>query len=423
MITLFAMKNKTFFLAIIMISFLSCKTETKPNNDNIDKSTTYEIDSLGNRYLELNRFSGVILITKDGTTIYNNSFGLADYENKTPFSAETAFKIGKISEVVTANIIGEIVEKGKLKLSDKISKHIPEVHAEFTIDDLLNHQTNLPNIQTIKKQNPELEYSTVEYTNLATQSSVTSKNSDLDYNILGLLLEKISGKSFQLNIENYSKNLGLENTYFQKPEMALAVGYLYHNYQGNGLELQKSPISNSEITFSSNGLKSTANDLSKIIKSNSNHQLEIDGYLENDGFSYSIESNPKTKTVIIVLSNRRHPVATEISNSIESILQNKKYRLPLKRKPYDIDKKLLKEYSGSFSLNESRELQVINENDSLFVMMGQNQIHLIPQSSNQFYMKQMDASIRFLKDSTNTFREVVLLDGFLEGNKIKRTEK
>lgn len=35
----------------------------------------------------------------------------------------------------------------------------------------------------------------------------------------------------------------------------------------------------------------------------------------------------------------------------------------------------------------------------------------------------MDASMRFLRDTNNKVEEVVLLDGFLDGNKIKRTEK
>jgi len=38
-------------------------------------------------------------------------------------------------------------------------------------------------------------------------------------------------------------------------------------------------------------------------------------------------------------------------------------------------------------------------------------------------MEQMDASMRFLRDTNNKVEEVVLLDGFLDGNKIKRTEK
>ena len=417
------MTNKIIYLSISILCFISCKTETKTKSEILEKSKSEKIDRLANRYLELNRFSGVILVTKDDTIIYNNSFGLANYETKTPFTNNTTFKIGEISELVITNMIRQMAKKDKFKLSDKISKYIPEIKSDFTINDLLNHKTNLPSLQSIQEQNPELEYSTIDYANLAIQSSDKSERSDLNYNILGLLIEKISGKNFQENLENYSKEISLENTYFQKTDSSFAVGYLYHNYQGNGLELQKVPVSNSDIIFISNGIKSTANDLAKIINANSTVELEIDGYLENDGFSYSIINNPNTKIAIVVLSNRRHPIAKEISTSIGAIIENKEYNLPLARKQIDIDKNLLKDYSGFYSLNENMNLEVINENDSLFVMMGPNKIHLIPQSENQFYMEQMDASMRFLRDSDNEVKEVVLLDGFLEGNKIKRAEK
>ncbi|CAM4157787.1 serine hydrolase domain-containing protein [Gillisia limnaea] len=417
------MTNKIFYLSILILSCISCKTETKTKSEILEKSKIDKIDSLANRYLELNRFSGVILVTKGDTIIYNHSFGLADYDNDKPFSNKTTFKIGEISELVTANIIREMAKKNKFKLSDEISKYIPEIKSDFTINDLLNHKTNLPSLQIIQEQNPELVYSNIDYANLAIQSSAISEQSDLNYNILGLIIEKVSGKTFQENLETYSKELSLENTYFQKSDTSLAVGYLYHNYQDNGPELQKAPDSNTDITFSSNGLKSTATDLVKIISANSTDKLEIEGYLENDGFSYSIVNNPETKIAIIVLSNRRHPIAKEISTSIDEILENKEYTLPLARKEIDIDTKLLKDYSGIYSLNENMNLEVINKNDSLFVMFGTNKIHLLPQSANQFYMEQTDGSMRFLRDTNNVVNEVVLLDGFLEGNTIKRVEK
>ena len=417
------MMNKTFYLLIILLSIFSCKTNTKLRSEYLQIAKSDKIDSLANRYLDLNRFSGVILVTKGDRTIYNNSFGLADYENDKPFLDNTSFKIGEISELITANIIRKMAKNNELQLSDKVSDHLPKIKGDFTINDLLNHNTNLSSIQTIQEQNPKLEYATIKFANLAAQSSDLARKSDLNYNILGVLIEKISGKSFQDNIENYGYNLGLENTYFQKSDSTLAVGYLFHNYRGKGLELQKAPVSNLNITFSSRGLKSTSSDLAKILMENSADKVDIDGFLENDGFSYSILSDPKTNTAVIVLSNRRHPVAKEISNSVFAILENREFRLPLSRKPVDIDKNLLEDYSGFYSLNENLNLEVLNENDSLFVVMGTNKIHLVPQSSNQFYMEQMDASIRFLRDSASSVNEAILFDGFLDGNRIKRVEK
>jgi CubicO group peptidase (beta-lactamase class C family) len=269
-----------------------------------------------------------------------------------------------------------------------------------------------------------MEYSTLTYAKVAENDSSKNKKSDLNYNLLGLLIEEVSGKSFDENLLDYSNRLSLSDTYFQRTDSTHdAKGYLHYNYRGKGLELRESPTYDLEAAFSSRGIKSSAVDLSKIIHSQVEKNIGVFGYLPSDGFSYSVVNNPKTQIAIIVLSNRRHPVAKEISNSIEAILENKEYSLPLPRKQVDIDINLLKDYSGIYSLNKNINFEVINENDSLYVVMEPNKIHLVPQSSNQFYMEQMDASMRFLRDSANEVSEVMLLDGFLEGNKVKRTGK
>ncbi|AXT20390.1 class A beta-lactamase-related serine hydrolase [Flavobacteriaceae bacterium AU392] len=384
------MITKALYFFIFILSFFSCQTDKKVKY--LEKTKSSKIDSLANRYLQLNRFSGTIVVAKDESIIYNKNFGLADYENNVPFSDETAFKVGEITEIITANIVIKMANHKKLQLADKISKYLPEIKSDLTINDVLS--------QRIKSK---------------THFSNTTKESNLDYNVLGSLIEKISEKSFQENIEDYSNYLGLENTYYTKIDPSIAVGYLYHNYRGNGLELQKSPSIDLENTFNFNGLKSTGSDLIKIIKSNP-IELDIDGYLENDGFSYSVINNLENKTSIVVLSNRRQPVTKEISSSINAILIDEEYRLPLSRKPFDIDKTILKDFSGTYSINENVNIEVLNSNDSLFVLMGPNKIYLVPQSSNQFYMEQMDASMRFLRDSTETTNKIVLLDGFIDSD-------
>src|SRR5690606_4006915 len=136
-----------------------------------------------------------------------------------------------------------------------------------------------------------------EYANLANTPKETSKIGELEYNILGLLIEKVSGKDFQHNIENYALKLGLKNTNYNENGHT-AIGYLYNNYRGNGDELHKSPTYNLDMAFSSYGIKSTATDLLKII--NTEKEINMDGYVENDGFSYSLHNNPTNKPSIII---------------------------------------------------------------------------------------------------------------------------
>ena len=125
---------------------------------------------------------------------------------------------------------------------------------------------------------------------------------------------------------------------------------------------------------------------------------------------------------MIVLSNRRHPVAGEMAESIENLWRRWPYQLPLLRKETDISPALLKDYAGSYEMGPENELKVVFQNDSLFVLMGPQKVHLKPQSENQFFMDNSEAAIRFEKDSTGNVATAVLLDGLLEGNSIPRKQ-
>ncbi|MEM9833882.1 MAG: serine hydrolase domain-containing protein [Bacteroidota bacterium] len=417
------MINKGIIFLVTAFSVFVCQNNPPEKTDNLSEAKVAKIDSLANRYLELGRFSGAIVAAKGESVFYQNYFGLADYENNQSFSDRTAFKVEAVSELVTANIIRRLVDGGKVNLMDSISTHVPAINASFTVGDLLNHQANLPSIQSIQEKNPEVEYSTVTYANLALNSAEASERSNLEYNILGLLIEEVSGQSFQTNVAQYTQELGLENTYFQAEDSTVATGYLYNNYRGNGMELHKSPDYNLDIAFSSGGIKSTAQDVVKIIDDTPEKAVELDGYLPNDGFSYAVNRSSVSDTTIVILSNRRHPVAREITTSIRAILQGKDYRLPLSREPVAVDPEVLKSYAGTYAMNENMSFTVINENDSLFVLMGPSRIPIIPQADNQLYMEQNDAAMRFLKDASDSVTGVMLLDGFLEGNIAKKVEK
>jgi hypothetical protein len=55
--------------------------------------------------------------------------------------------------------------------------------------------------------------------------------------------------------------------------------------------------------------------------------------------------------------------------------------------------------------------EVLNENNSLFVLLGPNKVSLIPQSENQYYMIDMDEStLFFLRDSTEKVSQIILLN-------------
>ncbi len=113
-----------------------------------------------------------------------------------------------------------------------------------------------------------------------------------------------------------------------------------------------------------------------------------------------------------------------MAKSIEAIYRKESYELPLFRQPVTIDSKLYVNYEGTYEVNPNFQFEVIQRKDSLFTVMNGQVTHLIPQSANQFYYQDFDPAIRFVQDSNAVFSQVILYNGFTDGQIVpKKTER
>ena len=90
------------------------------------------------------RFSGAVLVAKNGRTIFSGAYGLADREKKIPNTLNTRFRIGSMNKMFTAVSVLQLVEAGKIKLTDPVGKYITdypnqEIATKVTIHQLLTH--------------------------------------------------------------------------------------------------------------------------------------------------------------------------------------------------------------------------------------------------------------------------------------------
>jgi CubicO group peptidase (beta-lactamase class C family) len=61
--------------------------------------------------------------------IWVKSYGNADMEKKIPADADTVYRIGSITKMFTAVMLEQLVEAGKVHLSDPVEKYFPEIKA------------------------------------------------------------------------------------------------------------------------------------------------------------------------------------------------------------------------------------------------------------------------------------------------------
>ena len=79
----------------------------------------------------------VAVVTKDGSEVFN--YGVASKQTGKPVDDETLFEIGSISKTFTATLAAYAAEKGKLKLSDPVSAHMPELKGSLVGDVAVLH--------------------------------------------------------------------------------------------------------------------------------------------------------------------------------------------------------------------------------------------------------------------------------------------
>jgi CubicO group peptidase (beta-lactamase class C family) len=66
-----------------------------------------------------------VLIRQHGKEVYHETFGVQDVVSKTPISDKTIFRLSSLTKAVTSVVAMQLIQDGKIKLDDPLSKYIP----------------------------------------------------------------------------------------------------------------------------------------------------------------------------------------------------------------------------------------------------------------------------------------------------------
>ncbi|HVG35342.1 MAG TPA: serine hydrolase domain-containing protein [Pyrinomonadaceae bacterium] len=161
-----------------------------------------KLDELLDRYV-MYGFSGAVLVAKDGRIILNRGYGLANKEQGIVNTSETIFPIGSLTKQFTAAAILRLEMQGKLSSADLVSKHLgqfPQDKAGMTLHHLLTHTSGLisdgANAQ-LPLENRDEYIEAVKRTQLKFAPGEKYSYSNVGYNLLAAVVEKVSGISFE----------------------------------------------------------------------------------------------------------------------------------------------------------------------------------------------------------------------------------
>ena len=116
------------------------------------------LDEFIDSHVKGNNFNGTILIRKNKRIAFQKSFGFANLPFKVPNTIETKYKVASITKALTAVLILQLFEEGKLDLNKTIKTYLPNCKGDaadkVTVHQLLSHTSGLTKIDRV----PGLEY-------------------------------------------------------------------------------------------------------------------------------------------------------------------------------------------------------------------------------------------------------------------------
>ena len=240
--------------------------------DKIDDYITGQIKRL--------HFPGASLaIVRDGHITKAQGYGFANLELRSPATKETVYEIGSTSKQFTATAIMMLVEEGKVRLDNTITKYFPEAPQawrDVTIRHLLTHTSGIQNHVAVPHWldvfRTNLAFETAPSRDellkmffklpLEFQPGETWAYDNTGYYLLGIIIEKASGKSYwQFLDERIFKPLGMNATRSTDPQPIVrnrASGYEWKNDH-----FENRPVLLPTIAFSAGSLLSTVEDMAK----------------------------------------------------------------------------------------------------------------------------------------------------------------
>ena len=260
---------------LIYISFILFSFSVSGENESYNFSS---LSKFLNKEISKGRYPGFLtLIKKDGKVIYQDVSGFNDVKNKTPLQRDSLFRIYSMTKPVTGVALMIAVDQGLLKLSDPVSKYIPEfkdtkvllrgnktesLKRDITLLDLATHTSGLAYTFSIKgelqdiylkeKIFPYYALDTLDddikpeklYENICSFSKKVASvplahqpgekwTYSIGMDILGCVIEKASNMTFGDFLKsNLFDPLNMKDTFFKVPEekrQRMTNLYAHHN--------------------------------------------------------------------------------------------------------------------------------------------------------------------------------------------------
>ncbi len=397
------------------------------------------------------------IVDEHGTRVIG--YGRFERDSGPEVNGDTVFEIGSATKVFTTVLLQDMVERGKMKLTDPAAKYLPKSvkmptrgGKEITLLDLATHTSALPrmpdNFTPKDTRNPyadftvEQMYACLSGCTLQRDIGAKYEYSNLGMGLLGHIIALKEHKSFEsLVVERICRPLKMDSTCITldaKLKARLAPG---HTAAGE-------PQLNWDLpTLAGAGaLRSTVNDLLKFLSANMGlskstltpilqkthvvrfakatseldlalgwhvahkfgvnivwHNGETGGYHSFMGFS------PAKRRGVVVLSNSPNSIDDIGMHLLESQYKLTQFQPIKQRKAAKINYSIYDAYVGRYELSAGVFFTIRRDGDRLMAQLtGQDSLEIFPESETEFFYKVVNAQLTFVKNDKGEVIALIL---------------
>jgi CubicO group peptidase (beta-lactamase class C family) len=383
---------------------------------------------------------------------------------KPPLDANTVFEIGSISKVFTSAVLAQMVLDGKVKLDDPVQKFLPASVTiparngkEITLGTLSTQNSGLPrmpnNFRPKDSSNPYADYTVQQMYDflsgyqLPRDPGQQFEYSNLGVGLLGHALSLAAGKSYeQLEQERVWTPLGMTHT-------AITLTPWMKEHLALGHDAAGAVTANWDIpTLAGAGaIRSTAADMLKFLDANlhpergplgkalelahrerasaggANAAIGLNWIILHAGTDTIVWHNggtggyrtfigfePSRRMGVVVLTNSGGAGADDIGMHLldPDLPLAPKVAPPKQRTAIELPANVLARYVGVYQLAPEFSIEVTMNSGALSAKAtGQEAFRLWPESETDFFLKEIDAQITFVRDAQGGVTGLVLHQG------------
>jgi CubicO group peptidase (beta-lactamase class C family) len=298
--------KKSLLFIVAVFQLINVIAQTKP-------ISAKQIDSLTELVLKTFNVPGIAVgVVKDGKLIHAKGYGVANLNTGKKVDEHTLFGVASNSKAMTAAVLGQLVDEGKIKWDDRVTDYIPEfkmydpyVTDAFTIRDLLTHRSGLGLGAGDLMMFPDGSNFTKKdiIHNVRYLKPVSAFRTKYDYDnnlyiVAGEVAERVSGIKWEDLVEQKIMNpLGMQKSAASLYRLKDNSNAVRPHAPVNG-KLQVLDIDWSESANAAGGIWSNVTDWSKWVIAQMNHGKYGAG-LDNKVFSSEVHEETWTPQTII----------------------------------------------------------------------------------------------------------------------------